>query len=82
MVRSRMAITRMSSKGQVVLPKAVREQLRLRPGARLEVTLNGPAIVLQEVGSVTQALAGLGREIWEGVDAVEYVRKERSGWER
>lgn len=77
-----MTTTRMSSKGQVVLPKTVRERLRLRPGVRLEVTVNGRAIILREVGSVTQALAGLGREIWEGVDAVEYVREERSGWER
>lgn len=54
-----MSTTRMSSKGQVVLPKAVRE-----------------------MGSVSEALAGLGREIWRGIDAVKYVRKERSGWER
>jgi AbrB family looped-hinge helix DNA binding protein len=72
----------MSSKGQIVLPKAVRDRLRLRPGARLEVTLNGRAIILREVGSVTRALAGLGREIWKGVDAVEYVREQRSGWDR
>jgi len=77
-----MSTTRMSSKGQVVLPKAVRERLRLRPGARLEVAVNGRAIVLREVGSVSEALAGLGREIWRGIDAVKYVRKERSGWER
>lgn len=67
---------------RVVLPKAVRERLRLRPGARLEVAVNGRAIVLREVGSVSETLAGLGREIWRGIDAVKYVRKERSGWER
>ncbi len=26
-------------------------------------------------------LRGLGKEIWEGVDAQEYVRKERSTWD-
>ncbi len=27
-------------------------------------------------------LEGLGKEIWEGIDAVEYVRQERDSWER
>ena len=27
-------------------------------------------------------LRGLGREIWEGVDPVEYVKQERDSWER
>jgi len=26
-------------------------------------------------------LRGLGKEIWEGVDAVEYVRTERDSWD-
>lgn len=27
-------------------------------------------------------LRGLGKEIWQGVDAQEYVRAERAAWER
>ena len=27
-------------------------------------------------------LAGVGKEIWEGIDAQEYVREERRSWER
>jgi len=27
-------------------------------------------------------LRGLGKEIWEGVDPVEYVKQERDSWER
>jgi hypothetical protein len=26
-------------------------------------------------------LRGLGKEIWEGIDAQEYVRQERAAWE-
>lgn len=26
-------------------------------------------------------LRGLGKECWEGVDAVEYIRKERDSWD-
>ena len=28
-----------------------------------------------------RALQGLGAEIWEGIDPVEYQRKEREGWD-
>ncbi len=27
-------------------------------------------------------LRGLGKEIWEGIDPDEYVRKERESWDR
>lgn len=27
-------------------------------------------------------LRGLGKEIWQGVDATEYVRQERDSWDR
>lgn len=26
-------------------------------------------------------LEGLGKELWEGIDAVEYVREERDSWD-
>jgi AbrB family looped-hinge helix DNA binding protein len=42
-----MAITRLSSKGQVVLPKPVRDALRLRPGARLGVRVEGSCVILE-----------------------------------
>lgn len=28
-----------------------------------------------------RALQGLGAEVWEGIDPVEYQRKEREGWD-
>ena len=27
-------------------------------------------------------LRGLGKEIWEGIDPVEYIKQERDSWER
>jgi AbrB family looped-hinge helix DNA binding protein len=36
----------MSSKGQVVLPVAVRNELRIKPGDPLEVTVEGGNVVL------------------------------------
>jgi AbrB family looped-hinge helix DNA binding protein len=39
--------TRVSSKGQVVLPHRLRQRLGLRPGDALDVWLEGDAIVLR-----------------------------------
>jgi AbrB family looped-hinge helix DNA binding protein len=39
--------TKVSSKGQVVLPNRLRQRLGLRPGDALDVKLEGDAIVLR-----------------------------------
>jgi len=41
------ARTRISSKGQVVIPKAIRDALHLKAGETLEVTCEGRRIVLE-----------------------------------
>lgn len=38
--------TKVSTKGQVVIPRAVRDKLQLQPGDTLETTLEGDRIVL------------------------------------
>lgn len=40
-------VIRLSTKGQIVIPKEMREQLGLRPGAELSITLEGNRIVLE-----------------------------------
>jgi AbrB family looped-hinge helix DNA binding protein len=42
-----MARTRLSSKGQVIIPKAVRDRQGWRPGVELEVEDQGDAVVLR-----------------------------------
>jgi AbrB family looped-hinge helix DNA binding protein len=42
-----MAITKLSSKGQVVLPKEVRDKLGLHPGATLRVVVSGGKIEIE-----------------------------------
>jgi AbrB family looped-hinge helix DNA binding protein len=44
-----MARTRLSSKGQVIIPKGVRERHGWRAGLELEVEDHGDAVVLREV---------------------------------
>ncbi|MBC7099825.1 AbrB/MazE/SpoVT family DNA-binding domain-containing protein [Candidatus Bipolaricaulota bacterium] len=42
-----MAVTSVSAKGQVVIPKKVREVLGLKPGDKLLVSVEGEAIILK-----------------------------------
>jgi AbrB family looped-hinge helix DNA binding protein len=44
-----MSTTTVSSKGQVVLPKPVRDALRIRPGTRLKVAVEGTRVILDTV---------------------------------
>jgi AbrB family looped-hinge helix DNA binding protein len=44
-----MARTRLSSKGQVIIPKAVRERHGWQPGVELEVEDRGDVVVLRPV---------------------------------
>jgi predicted DNA-binding antitoxin AbrB/MazE fold protein len=75
---------------RIVETTAVYEGGVLRPEGELDipeherVTLR---IELRQSGRKTgkysmRDLVGLGKEIWEGVDAQEYVRKERASWDR
>lgn len=79
-----MAVTvRMSSKNQIVVPREVREALRLRPGSELIVAVEqGRAVLWPKPKDYVAALRGLGKEIWRGVDPVEYIRRERASWKR
>lgn len=38
-------------------------------------------IVTSKPTSYAKAMRGLGKEIWKNIDPVEYIRKERTGWE-
>jgi len=44
-------LARLSSKGQLVIPKALRQALGLRPGARFEVHFKDGKIILEPVPS-------------------------------
>ncbi len=61
-----MQTTRLTSKGQVVIPKAIRDRLKVMPGTELTVTLEGGRIVLNPVRVKSQRLSawpGFGRGV-------------------
>ena len=75
--------TKISSKYQVVIPKAVREEVKLREGQKLHVYSMGDSIVLSpRPQSYTKKMLGLGEELWRGTDPLEYIRQERANWEQ
>jgi len=78
-----MATATVSSKYQVVIPREVREKLGIRAGDQLIVEVDDGKVVMHlRPRSYTRYMLGLGKEVWRGVDATEYVRKERGSWER
>jgi hypothetical protein len=48
--------------------------------ASYESALQIAASLSREEGTSLLALCGLGQEIWQQMDAQEYVRRERSSW--
>jgi AbrB family looped-hinge helix DNA binding protein len=78
-----MQMAKVSSKYQIVIPKRVREALGLRPGDRLLIVAEGDKVVMRlRPRSYAEHMRGLHKEVWQGIDATEYVREERKSWEQ
>lgn len=61
--------------GKVLIPE---EPVELPTGVSLQILI--PDEPVAEDNRPLLALSGLGAEVWEGLDPVEYQRKEREGW--
>lgn len=74
-------VARMSSKGQVVVPREVRRKLQLKPGDAV-VFIVDEGVCLKSYAECLHGLRGLGRGIYGSTpEAVErYVREERAAW--
>jgi AbrB family looped-hinge helix DNA binding protein len=74
-------MVKVSSKYQIVIPLEVRKKINLKSGDRLIIKANNEKIIIYpQPKSYTKYSLGLGKEIWQGIDATEYVRKERETW--
>lgn len=70
---------RLSSKGQLVLPKHIRQELQLKPGAEFEVDIVDGKIILQPVlkqEELQEILAEI-REIVRGTKLLDELEVER-----
>ena len=72
---------KVSERYQIVVPAAVRQQLRIERGDHLLMEVrDGYVVLLPEPRNYAERLRGLHREIWEGIEPQEYVRREREAW--
>lgn len=80
-----MEVIRLSSKGQVVIPKSIREKMNLKNGDKLIAFTSGDLIILRKVReesafnlmsrSIREKIAGLGVERAEVEKAVSWARR-------
>lgn len=74
-----------TGKYQVVIPKRVRQRVKVAAGDKVIIEALGDLIVIHKqkrAQSWTDALLGLGKDVWKNLDPVTYVRKEREAWQR
>jgi len=77
--RSMNATVKLSSKYQVVIPRAAREALGLEAGDELLILCKADRVVMMpKPKNYSQRTAGLHREIWRGAQA--YLKDERDSW--
>jgi AbrB family looped-hinge helix DNA binding protein len=70
---------RISSKYQVVIPKAVREALGIQPQDNLIFLIDGDMVIVRpQPDSFTDVLAGLHGHLWPEPDA--WLQEERASW--
>lgn len=74
-------VVTLSSKNQIAIPKTARKKLAIGPGDQLILDVEKDSLILKpKPKSYTKHLRGLHKAVWEGLDAAEYIRKEREAW--
>ena len=76
-------LVRISSKGQFVIPKAIRDALGIEEGGELLVMLDGETIILTRPESLARVTRGMLKGTWartrQGVGRA--IRDERESWD-
>jgi hypothetical protein len=76
----------MSTTYQEVLNQILSQVQDLQPDDQLRLLEELAALVRQQITASEEPLhsflelEGLGQEVWEGIDAQEYVNQERASW--
>jgi AbrB family looped-hinge helix DNA binding protein len=74
---------KVSSRGQVVLPKEIRRQLNIKQGDTLLFVVEGSTVrVFPEPESYADYTRGLGKEMWAKLGGGErFLNEERASWD-
>lgn len=70
-----------SDKYQVVIPKAVRQQLQLKPGQKVRVEARDKKVII-DTESAVDKYAGSLTGVWGVEDPAEWLRRQRDAWDR
>jgi AbrB family looped-hinge helix DNA binding protein len=72
---------RLSSKHQITIPRALCDKLEIRAGQELLIECqDGRLVIWAKPAKYSEALEGLGKKFWKGVDPLGYVRRQRASW--
>jgi AbrB family looped-hinge helix DNA binding protein len=74
-------VVRVGRRGQMVLPKAVREALGVTEGDQLWVEVEGNRVILRPVSSLVRESLGSLRGTW-GEEIAPYLKEEREAWDK
>jgi AbrB family looped-hinge helix DNA binding protein len=74
---------KVSSRGQVVLPKELRKRLNIKQGDTILFILEGDSVRLfPQPDSYADYTRGLGKEMWAELGGGErFLHEERASWE-
>ncbi len=73
---------KVSKRYQIAVPRVARERLKIQRGNRLLVNIqDGLLIFLPQPENYVTRLAGLHRDVWEGVNTTAYLHEERDAWD-
>lgn len=76
------ARVKVSNRYQIAVPAEARKRLKIEKGDHLLVAVrDGSILLLPEPKNYAVHLRGLHKEIWDGIDAQEYVDRERDAWQ-
>jgi len=75
-----MSITKLSSKGQITIPKDIRDKLKLEPGDKVLMEATEHAAVIRPLKKPSESMKGVGKETKSklgNISATELLRKMR-----
>jgi len=74
---SAVATTKMSSRGQVVIPETIRNEMGLKPGAKFVVVSQGDAVMLKRIATPSvEEFAALHKRLRRKARAAGLTRKD------
>jgi len=76
-----MATAKLSKKSQLVLPAKIRRQLKIEPGDRLDLEVEGDHVILRKAPrSDVEALGQYRSSLWKGY--AEELDRVRDEWDK